>query len=174
MDFEQLFANFQYNDLQWFIPVMAGLVIIVGGLLIGIIRGMTAGVIVALFFGGLMSMSPVLLNALQRQANPVNAVSADVARGAAELSVLNHDVVTELSRVVATMRSTLAGLAPIVTPAEGEDDNGVAERFNQSLADTEERLDAAISSLSRANLLRTRLEEDVQTLEVEMRRAPQR
>ncbi|MEM1181163.1 MAG: hypothetical protein AAGM22_22665, partial [Acidobacteriota bacterium] len=67
-------ADFQYDDLQWLLPVLAGLLIIVGGLLAGIIRGMTAGVIVALFFGGLMAMSPVILNALQRGGDRVGMV----------------------------------------------------------------------------------------------------
>jgi hypothetical protein len=176
MDFEQLFADFQYQDLQWFLPVLAGLVIIVGGLLIGVIRGMTAGVIVALFFGGLMSMSPVLLNALQRTTDPVSQVSADVARGAAELAVLNNEVTMDLSRVVQSLRTTMDGLSPMVTArddAQGQTgiDPDLAQRFTQGLSDTEDRLDATLDTMSRANRLRQRLEGDMEALEMELRRA---
>ncbi|MEM7696382.1 MAG: hypothetical protein AAF318_18175 [Pseudomonadota bacterium] len=169
MELNELFSNFEYDDLQWFVPMAAGLVIIVGGLLIGMIRGMTAGVIVALFFGGLMCMSPVLLNALERTDGRADRVTAAVARSAAELSQLNNDVVVDLSRVVATVRTALDGLSPLVT--EDALDAAVVQRFGQSLTDTEERLDAAIGSLSRTQLLRERLNEDLRDLEAELRRA---
>ncbi|XWN33176.1 MAG: hypothetical protein ROR55_08945 [Devosia sp.] len=171
MDFEALFANFQYEDLQWFIPVLAGLVIILGGLLIGIVRGMTAGVLLALLFGGLMSMSPVLLNALQRGTDPAVMQSAEVARGAAELSILNSQVMTDMSRVVTTLRTAMETITPVVAPEGEEGENAVvAQRFAQGLSDTEERLDAAIDTLSRANVMRQRLEDDLQSLQVELRR----
>jgi hypothetical protein len=173
MDVEQLFANFQYQDLQWFVPVMAGLIIIVGGLLIGMIRGMNAGVIVAIFFGGLMSLSPVLLNTLeQRQAGPATPASTDVARGAAELAVLNSRVVADLSRVVASMRNTLDGLTPMVTAEPGTTPSPVVvDRFTSGLSDLEARIDAAVSSVSRANLLSERLQDDLDELETELRSA---
>lgn len=174
MNLQQLLSDFKYDDLQWFLPVLAGLVIILGGLIIGIFRGMSAGVIVALFFGGLMSMSPVLLNALQRSAQfgPVDVASANVARSAAALSELNNDVIVDLSRVVASMRNTLDGISPLLENEDGEPAVSPAflARFNQGLSDTEERLDAAISSLSRSTSLRQDLEDDVQTLDIEMRR----
>ncbi|MEM6847795.1 MAG: hypothetical protein AAF580_06925 [Pseudomonadota bacterium] len=170
MNVEQLMADFQHDDLQWLLPVLAGLLIIVGGLLTGIIRGMTAGVIVALFFGGLMAMSPVILNALQRGGDRVGLVSADVARSAAALAELNNDVVVDLSRVVTSLRTTLDGLAPLVGEGSGVAAD-TAQRFTRGLSDTEDRLDTAISSLSQAATLRQRLSQDVQTLEAEIRRA---
>jgi len=174
MQLEDLLSNFQYEDLQWIIPVVAGLVVIVGGLLIGLIRGMTSGLIVALFFGGLLSLSPVLLNALQRPGGSIEAASADVARSAADLAVLNNDAVRNLSRILATMRTSLDTLSPVVT-GTGENeavDPALTQRFNQSLSDMEERLDAAVNALSRDTLLRQRLEEDIAALEAELRRQP--
>lgn len=177
MTAEQLFQNFQYVDLQWFIPVLAGLVIIVGVLLVALIRGITAGAIVALLFGGLMSLSPVLLNALERTQGVAAAANVDVARGAAQLAVLNSEVVTDLSRVVATLRTALEGLQPLVaaqaseTPSAGPQ---AAQNYSQSLADTETRLDATLDSLERANLLRRRLEAEIAALGSEASRDPAR
>jgi len=177
MHLDHLLADLQYQDLQWFIPVLAGLVIIVGGLVIGLVRGMTAGVIVALFFGGLMSMSPVLLDALQRTADPVNEVGAGVSRGAAQLAVLNNEVSADLSRAVQSLRTSLEGLSPVLAGRNDEADEGggidpaLARRFTQGLSDTQSRLDAALDNLTRANRLSERLEDDVEALEMELRRA---
>ncbi len=188
MEFEQIFENFQYNDLQWFIPVLAGLIIIVMGLLAGLIRGMTAGVLVALFFGGLMSLSPTILNVLQPRTASVDPASADVARSAAELSALNNDVIVDLVRVVTTMRSALQGLTPLLEEAPAPDvaadgdadgetpavvtptiDPELALRFTQGLDDTETRLDAVIDTLSRASAIRAELDGSLTTLESQLR-----
>ena len=61
---------------------------------------------------------------------------------------------------------------PVISPPESQPpvNTDLLQRFNQSLEDTEERLDSAIASLSRANLLRQRLEENINVLEVEQRR----
>jgi hypothetical protein len=171
VNLEQLFANFQYDDLQWFIPVAAGVLIIVGSLLVAIVRGMTSGVILSIFLGGLMSMSPVLLSTLQRTAAVAETASTNVAQGAAELSMLNNEVITDISRIVATLRTALEALDPIIAPPGQQPGNpGAVARFKQSLVDTEERLDSAITTLSRANLLRQRLEENINALEAERRR----
>ncbi|WP_108662999.1 hypothetical protein [Acuticoccus kandeliae] len=173
MDVKELFDNFQTVDLQWFVPVLGGLAVIVVSLLVGLFRGMTAGVIVAILFGGLMSMSPILLNALQhREDTRVDRASASVARGAAELAALNNEAVLDISRVIATLRNALDGLGPLLRAPEDTDTTEEVARFTQSLTDIEDRLDSAISSLSRANLLRQRLEEEIQTLEAELDRAP--
>lgn len=172
MELEQLFRDFQYDDLQWFIPVMAGLFIIVGGLLIGIIRGMTAGVLLGLFFGGLMCLSPVLLNTLQaQQTRAVDPVSSDVAKSVALLSELNNDVVVDISRAIATMRFALDGLRPVVENDADLDRAAVLERYEQSLSDVEERLNAALASMQSSGELRTRLAADVRRMEDEVRRA---
>lgn len=172
MNLEQLFQDFQYDDLQWFLPVLAGLVIIVGALLIGIIRGISAGVFLAILFGGLMSMSPVLLNALQaQQARGVDTVSGDVAKSAALLAELNNDVVVDLSRAIATMRFALDGLRPVVEQDAEADLTAVSDRYQQSLSDVEDRLNAALSSMQTSGDLRTRLAADVRRLEDEARRA---
>jgi hypothetical protein len=171
VNLEQLFAEFQYNDLQWFIPVSSGVLIIVGSLLVALIRGMSAGVLLALFFGGLMSMSPVLLSTLQRTATATASAGTDVARSAAELAMLNSEVITDLSRVVATLRTGLESLGPVIAPpGETPANPGLVDRYNQTLADTEERLDSAIATLSRANLLRQRLDENINALDAEERR----
>lgn len=172
MEVEQLFQDFQYQDLQWFIPVLAGLVIIVGGILVALVRNFTAGVIVALLFGGLMTMSPVILNTLQQPQDPVARVTAEVAENAAQLAVLNSEVVRDLSRVVISLRSTLEGLAPMVAPQDRDPpDAAVAQRFTRSLSDLEDRLDAATDSVREADTLRAQLEEDIGVLQMEIRRA---
>ena len=175
MDIEQLVSDFLSEDPQLFLPVLAGLVIILGGLIIGIFRGMTAGVIIALLFGGLMSMSPILLDSLERTNARVNTVSAEVAQGAAQLSLLNSEVVTDLTRVVTTMRTALEGLGPLITPSGGAESTGgdpqVAQRFSQTLSDTEERLDIAIAAIDRVNAVKQRLQSNMAALEVEMQRA---
>lgn len=171
MDLDQLFVNFQYADLQWFIPVLAGLVIIAGALLIGIVRGMTAGVLVALFFGGVMSLSPVLLETLERRAGGMTPASAEVSRNLAELAQFNADFIAELSRVVASMRATLDGLTPMVSDAAtAGGDATAAQAFNDSLADTQTQLDAATETLSRATLLRQRLDESMEGMNAQVGR----
>ena len=52
MDLGQLYNGLSYDDLKWLVPVLGGLALIVGGLFIGIVRGMTAGLLMTLFFGG--------------------------------------------------------------------------------------------------------------------------
>lgn len=177
MEFEQLFTNFKYDDLQWFIPVLAGLVIILGGLLIGMIRGMTAGVIVALFFGGLMSLSPVLLETLQREAYGSQPGSAALARSVAELAELNNQATMDLSRVVATMRVALEGLSPAAAAADGGGegvDGGPADAasYTQALSDLGDRLDAAVETLSRAGEVRQRVSNELQSYDAGLRRGP--
>jgi hypothetical protein len=172
MEVDQLFQDFQYQDLQWFIPVLAGLVIIVGGILVAFIRNFTAGVIVALLFGGLMTMSALILNTLQRPQDPVAFETANVARSAAELAVLNGEVVRDLSRVVVSLRSTLDGLRPMVAPDDRDPpDAAVAQRFTQSLMGMEDRLDEATDAVQRAGVLRAELENDLRDLEDQIRRA---
>ncbi len=66
----------------------------------------------------------------------------------------------------------MESLGPIVSPPGATPANpGLVQRFEQSLDDTEERLDSAIATLSRANLLRQRLNENINVLEAEQRRA---
>lgn len=176
MDIAQLLQSVA-ADPEAFLPVVAGLAIVAGGLLIGILRGMSGGVLAALLFGGLFSMSPALLDTLERTDERDGLVAADVARGAAQLAVLNSEVVTDLSRVVATLRTTLAGLAPLVSPETGVGGRSIApdpllaQRFSQSLSDTEERLDVAIASLERVNTLRVRLESEMEALDTQTPRA---
>lgn len=180
MNLEQLFQNFQYDDLQWFIPVIAGLLIIVGGLLIGMIRGITAGLIVALFFGGLMCMSPVILNALQRQATSLNLALVEVTRSAAALTSLNNEMISELSRVVNSMRIALDTVGPLLENPGGADDgsedgnsadNELSSRFSQSLSASADRLNVVSDNVAEGQVLIRRLDANVQALEGELRRA---
>ncbi|MCF3936557.1 hypothetical protein L1787_24500 [Acuticoccus sp. M5D2P5] len=162
-------------------PVLAGVVIILGALLIGIFRGMSGGVIVAILLGGLMASSPVILDTLQRQERAATTpdatltATAVVARGAAELAEVNNQAILDLSRIVATMRNTLQGLGPRLAAAGDDadaDGSTLADRFDRSLSDIEERLDSAIASLSRANEVRARLDRDIETLDAQINDAP--
>ena len=171
MDLGQIFQNFQYADLQWVVPVLAGLVIIVGALLAGIIRGMSAGVIIALFFGGLMALSPTLVTLFQPRSDPHATETARVTESVAALAQLNTAVATDLSRVITTVRTSLASLEPLVQAAANANGAGIdAAQFSRTLQDTETRLDQAIDSLSSAGNARAQLEDDLQALQVEMRR----
>ncbi len=73
MDIEQLIETFCPQDPRSVHPGIGRLVIILGGLLIGIVRGMTGGVLVALLFGGVMSISPLLLGTLETTPPPAVA-----------------------------------------------------------------------------------------------------
>ncbi len=174
MSFEQLYETLTVEDLEWVVPLGGGVLVLVGALLVGVVRGMTSGVLVAVFFGGLLTVSPLLLGALDRTERRAGGASPEVVRGAAELSLLNSEVVTDLSRVVATLRTALSSLAPIVEENGdgGDADPRVAQRFSQSLNDTAERLDVAIGSLERANALRDELRDDMDALAVELGGAP--
>ena len=176
MDVEHLFRDFQPDDLQWFIPIAAGMLVIVGALLVAIIRGMTSGVIVAIIFGGLLSMSPIILETLERDgrigsrgAEP--SVAPGVARGAAELAALNNEAITELNRVVTSMRTTLAGVDADLFAG---DDPTATQRYTSGLADAEQQLEAAVAALERTEAVRDALADDVATLEGELERAAER
>jgi hypothetical protein len=176
MDFGQIFQDFQYQDFQWLIPVLSGFVIILGALLVALVRGMTGGVLLALLFGGLMSLSPTLLAALEHRtataaAAPGDSASVDVARGAAELSLLNSEVVTELSSVMGTLRNAMAGL----TPQEGASpapDPAAVQLFTQSLTDTDAQLERTTSGIERMNRVVANLRADVARLEAEISTDP--
>ncbi|UOM33719.1 hypothetical protein [Acuticoccus sp. I52.16.1] len=174
MDIEQLINDFLAQDPDLLIPVLAGCAIIVGGLLIGIFRGMTGGVIVALLFGGLMTTSPILIGKVtppepEMGANDPALLAADVAKGAAQLSIINSEAVTSLTRVVNSMRLALDGLGQVVAPTGGAagDSAGseVASRFASSLDSAGTQLDQASASLDRINTLRTQLEDDIEKLQ---------
>lgn len=170
MDVGDLFRDFQYDDLQWVVPVLAGLLIIVGALLAGIIRGMSAGVIIAIFFGGLMAMAPTLVTLVQPRNDRLAEVTSSTARSAAELAEVNNEVVTDLVRAMTTLRRAVSDLRPVVRAANGEGDQLGTGGFEQSLTDAESRLDEAIDTLSTSANVRSRLADDMQALEVERRR----
>lgn len=166
MELENLFENFQYVDLRWFIPVIAGLFVIIGAVLVALIRNFNAGVIIALLFGGLLTMSPVILDALERSPGPPDRGAREVrqvARDAAELALFNGAVVHDLSRVVNSMRSVLEGLTPVLN-ASGGNDTAAATRFQSNMDDLTERLDAATADVGRIDTLRSELEGTLEEL----------
>lgn len=170
MNFGQMFQNFSYEDLQWLLPVLAGLVIIVGALVVALFRGMNAGVLVALLLGGVMSLSPTLLGRLEQNAlAAVSPLPAEVARGAAELALLNSEVVTDLSAVMGTLRNAIAGLAPLLSAgADISADPEAAALFAQSLIDTETQLGRTTASIERINRLRADVREQVRLLDADI------
>lgn len=186
MELSQLFQNFQYEDLQWVVPVFAGLLIIVGALLAGIIRGMSAGVIIAIFFGGLMAMAPTLVTLVEPQGDRLAEVNSKVTQSAAQLATINNEVSTDLARAMTTLRRAVADLRPALDQtaaaqtgqaangqtANGQTDNGQAAsgQFSQSIEAAEQRLNEAIDTLSNSANARTQLEADLQELQVELRR----
>ena len=177
MDIEQLIQNVLSEDPNLFIPVAAGCVLVVGGILIGLFRGMTGGVVVALLFGGLMAASPVLLGkvapgmpeteAAPAAPAPADTLTARVARQAGELALMNSDALTGLTRVVNSMRLALDGFEQVNAPSgdvASEAPDG-ATRFRDSLDAAAAQLDEASTALDRINGLRTRLESDISELE---------
>lgn len=173
MNVEQLLQNFQITDLEWLIPVVAGLVIIVGGLLIALVRGVSAGVIIAIFFGGLLSLSPVLLNALERQSTtPGSSHAVEVARDTAALAKLNNTTIVDLSRVVTTMRTALEGVIPSLEAA-ADIDPAAKARLTQAMSSSAERLDAISNNVAQSQVMLRDLDAALDALENEMRRAPQ-
>ena len=173
MEVEKLFENFQYQDLRWFIPVLAGLFVIVGAILVALIRNFNAGVIVALLFGGLMTMSPVILDALQKPQNTVARETGRVAQSAAELPRRS------MERWCATCRgwsSRCAQPSRDLHPWSHRNGPGTPTRllpggFVQSLSDMNERLDAATNSVERINTMRANLEADLDSFRGALRRA---
>ncbi|ORE96561.1 hypothetical protein ATO13_06845 [Stappia sp. 22II-S9-Z10] len=180
VDIQQLIENVLSEDPDLFIPVLAGCAIILGGLVIGILRGMTGGVIVALLFGGLMTASPILVgkagmsdgttsraSTAAADADATPPVTAAVAQGAAEMALLNAEAITSLTRVVNSMRLALDGLGQVVAPQAGEDgaSSEVVTLFSDSLDAAGDQLDEASLSLDQINLLRSRLQSDLNELQ---------
>lgn len=166
MDFEQLLADFRYEDIEWFIPVSAGVLIIVFSLLIGIFRGMSPGVLMALVIGGLMSMSPIVLDALEEPS--VVGPRADivsVVRSASDVAELNNDLIVDLSRVVASMRLAMESVSPALALEPGEDRDEAIDRFANSVQDVEERINVVIDSMQRSSELRQSLASNLSELE---------
>jgi hypothetical protein len=158
MEIEHLFETLQINDLQWFIPVVAGLVIIVGGLLIGMIRGMSGGVIVALLFGGLMSLSPTLLETLERSVGFPPDDVAPVARSAAGLAIANREALGDLSGALGAVGEALDGLpAALRQPGDAAPNPAVA-RLADSLEDLRGRIAEAIAAAEQGEAASLRLE----------------
>lgn len=166
MDLGQLFNGLSYDDLKWFIPVLGGFALIIGGLLIGLLRGMTAGLLMTLFFGGLLCLSPVLLDALERRPAASSIAAVDVARTNAQLTTLNNDMIRDLTRVVNSARISLDALVPLLS-ANGADAAAV-ERFKQSLTSTGDRLSVISDNMAEGQVMIRRLDTAVQTMEADL------
>lgn len=173
MNLDQILENFQYLDLQWLVPITAGVLVIVGGLLIGLVRGVTAGVIVALFFGGLLCLSPVLLNALQRQTGgALSPSSVTLARDTVGIAKLNNTMITDLTRVMTTVRAALEDAAPLLDREEV--DPAVKAKFTEAMTTSQERLTALSDNLAQGQVMLRELDAALQALETDYRRtAPQ-
>lgn len=178
MEIEQLIENFVSEDPDLYIPVLVGVALVAGGLLIGLFRGMTGGILVALLVGAMMTLSPVWLDALDRQAGVQEEetvpegqrIAAEVAKGAAELSVLNSEMVADLTRVINSMRSALVGLEPVLAAQsdgeEGDDDTApTGQQFTANLASAGTEVDNALENLSDINQVRASLQASIRELD---------
>jgi len=182
VEIEQLIENFVSEDPDLYIPVLVGVALVVGGLLIGLFRGMTGGILVALLIGAMMTLSPVWLETLDRQAGLTEPeapdsrrIEAEVARGAAQLSVLNSEMVEDLTRVINSMRSALVGLEPVLAAQaatgegeEGETDDGApetAQQFTANLTTAGTEVDDALENLSEMNQVRAALQSSIRELD---------
>ncbi len=170
MDWNSLFQNFQYDDLQWVVPVLAGLLIIVGALLSGIIRGMAAGVIIALFFGGLLAMSPTLVALVEPERDQLSVASAELTQDVAALSQANAEAVQALGKVIQSMRDSLNALEPVVSAAGAESPALSDTGFREALQDLQTEIGAAANAISRPSELGTGVAQDLEALQVELRR----
>ena len=163
MDLGQLFSGLSYDDLKWFIPVLGGFALIVGGLLIGLLRGMTAGLLMTLFFGGLLCLSPVLLDALERRPAASSIAAVEAARSNAQLTALNNDMIRDLTRVVNSSRIALEGLVPVLEANEADTD--AVDRFKQSLTSAADRLSVISDNMAEGQVLIRKLEAGVQAMD---------
>lgn len=168
MNFGEVFQSFQLDDLKWFIPAIGGFLIIIGGIASGLMRGQIGGVFIALFFGGLLCVSPVLLDALERKTSTLNPSEVEVTRSVAKLATLNNEMISDLTRVVTALRSTLESAAPLV---ESEDADAAAlAQFRQSLATSVDRLNTVSGNVAQGQVLVRELDTNLHTLEDEFSR----
>lgn len=163
MQLEELLSGLSYEDLKWLVPVLGGLIIIVGGLLIGLLRGLNSGLLVTLFFGGLLCLSPVLLNALERRPSGASVTAVEAARANAALATLNNDMIRDLTRVVNSSRIALEGLVPVLEANEADTD--AVDRFKQSLTSAADRLSVISDNMAEGQVLIRKLEAGVQAMD---------
>ncbi len=168
MSLDQIFQSFRVDDLKWFIPVLGGLFIIIGGLATGLVRGQIAGVFITLFFGGLLTISPVMLDALERKTSTLNPAEVAVTRSTAKLVTLNNEMINDLTRVVTSLRATLESAGPLVA-TEGADAQALS-RFKDSLAASVDRLDTVSGNVAQGQVLVRELDTNLHTLEDEYER----
>lgn len=168
MSLDQIFQSFRVDDLKWFIPVLGGLFIIIGGLATGLIRGQIAGVFITLFFGGLLTISPVMLDALERKTSTLNPAEVAVTRSTVKLAMLNNEMISDLTRVVTSLRATLESAGPLVE-TESADAQALA-KFKESLATSVDRLNTVAASVAQGQVLMRELDANLHTLDDEFER----
>ena len=168
MSLDQIFQSFRVDDLKWFIPVIGGLFIIIGGLVTGLVRGQMAGVFITLFFGGLLTISPVMLDALERKTSTLNPAEVDVTRSTAKLATLNNAMISDLTRVVTSLRATLDSAGPLLE-TEGVDAAALT-RFRDSLAASVDRLDVVSGNVAQGQVLVRELDANLHALDDEFQR----
>ena len=169
MDIAQVFEDLTHQDLQWLAPVAAGLVIVIGSLFIGIIRGMSVSIFAALLLGGAMSLSPVILRTLEEpRPNVATAAEVRYARDATRFASLESETLRELVRIANSMRLVLDGLAPLVEEAsDAAGDAEAATRYKTSLDDLAARIESISGKAGEAETLLRNLTNDVDALAAE-------
>ena len=174
MDIAQIFKDLNHQDLQWLAPVAAGLVIVIGSLFIGIIRGMSVSIFAALLLGGAMSLSPVILRTLEQpRPNVTSEAELQYACDAAAFATLDNETARELVRITNSMRLVLDGLAPLVEEASNAaGDAEAATRYKTSLDDLAARIESISGKAGEAETLLRNLTNDVDALAAEAQAHP--
>jgi len=172
MNLDQLFQDFRTTDLEWLIPIGAGFLLILGGILIALVRGVSAGVVAALLFGCLLTLSPVLLDALERQPSRASPQAAELAQETAALVKLNNAAINDLSRVVTTVRTAIEGLIPEIAGSAAIDPAAKA-RLDQAMAASAERLDAIAKNVAESQVMVRDLDATLDALGNDTRRRRQ-
>lgn len=171
MDLQSFIAGLDTEDLPTIVPVLAGALIVVGALLGGIIRGMGSGVIVALIVGAGLMLSPAVTGRMQAGSVPLAQATAQTAESAADLALLNARAIGDLGRALASLNAAIDGLKPAVAALEARSDELVSAGFREAVDAAVSELEQAVEVVSRASAVRRTLEDDLETLQIEMRRA---
>lgn len=171
MDLNSFIAGLDHEALPTIVPVLGGGLIVIGALLSGIVRGMGSGVVVALLIGAVLTLSPAFVSSTRPASVALSQATAQTAESAADLALLNTQALGDLGRAVASLNTAADGLKPAIASLEAQTDELVAAGFRESVNEAIGELEQAVDVMSRASAARQTLEDDLDTLQIEMRRA---
>lgn len=157
-------GEFSLDTLQVLMPLVAGGIIVVATLLIALFRGMSAGIIVSLLIGSSMLIAPIFLASSQSTGLGLAQSTAETAESAAIVARTNRAVLTDIERAMSAAAVALE--AALRTGDPGDVPEAVA-----ALANVREELDIFRDTLAKGAEVDRTLESDLETLQIEMRRA---